>query len=153
MNRSILTVFFSLLLTGCSLNDEQILAFGNAILLIFFLIVFLGRFAPRVQEIEVIKDFVKKLSSFLRKFSYLLIVLALFLFLFGGYQYFFEENKKLSVFFHVGLVLAYAAINIKKWCVESDVLVRRDLFRKIGLSLSFIVALIFLLMGAPGLSV
>lgn len=154
MRNSIIFIFSLFILTGCSMDDEQIWGFGNIVFSLFLALVFATRFAPRLQEISVIKRIIDSSKCFFNYLVYVFFALALVLFSLGIISFLMHKDRvPQNLMLYIGVVLVYFSYSFKLWCAEEDKFLRRDFFRKMGLSISFAVALFFLYFGAPGISI
>jgi len=143
----------TLLLQGCSPNEGELWGLGAFVFSIFVCIVALNALVPTLQEYEVIKKWLAHIENIIQKGFKLLVLLSLLLIALGIFNIISNpkpSSKDLIIF--IGALLLYLSINMNKWAVEKDKHKKRNYVRVMGLCVTFMFSLIWLMSGAPGLN-
>jgi hypothetical protein len=144
---------FVISLQACSPNEEELWGLGSLVFSVFVIIVLLQTFIPIFQEYEIVQGWVDFFQVLVLKGYLYLFFLSLVLASLGLFNLVNNsEHSSKNLLFFIGVILFYLSINLKKWAVEKDKYRKRNYVRTVGLSLTFIFFMVYLMMGAPNLS-
>jgi hypothetical protein len=136
----------SLLLQGCSPNEEELWGLGSFVFVFFVAILFLNSIVPRIQEFPRLQELVTKLEFLSEKIWPLILLIAIISILTGAYSIATNGPSSIkSLFIFTGVIILYLAVNVRAWGRSKDTLKKRNHLRKIGLSVSFLVIYGYLL--------
>lgn len=141
-----------ILLQGCSPNDKELWGLGSFVFLVFVAILILNGIVPRVQEVPMFQTFVAKIEIFSKNVFPAVLLVAIASIGYGAYSIAINDDRtKQDLFVFVGAVILYLAVNMNNWSKAKEILEKRNYLRAIGLSVSFIIIFVYLLLGAPNL--
>lgn len=141
-----------LLLQGCSPNEEELWGLGSFVFLAFVGILILNGIVPRIQEVQKFKAFVAKAEAISDKVLPVVLLIAVASIGYGAYSIASNEDRtRQDLFIFIGAVVLYMAVNLKGWSRAKEILEKRNHVRAIGLSASFLIIFVYLLLGAPNL--
>ena len=152
-NRTHLLAPLILFLQGCAPSEGQLWGLGAFVFLIFVIIILLNTLVPIVQEYEIVRNWLIYVENIILKVFKYLVAISLILIALGFFI--IVSNPKRSsndLIIFIGALLLYFSINVKKWAVETDKQKKRNYVRTIGLCITFMLAMVWVMSGAPGLS-
>lgn len=148
-----LLVFLALTLQSCSLNEGELWGLGSYVFLIFLAILALNKVIPVIQEQQKIKTLIEYSKPILLKLFFLLTFLSIVLIGIGAFLIVTnEERSSVDLIFFIGIILLYFSINMRDWIKENSALKKRNYIKLMGLSVSFIFIMVYILTGASGFS-
>lgn len=140
-------------LQGCTPNDEEIWGLGSLVFSIFIILVALNALIPLAQEHKSVKVWVDKFQLLTHKVFPYLAGLALLLTIFGaGHILYNDDRTPTDLTFFLGVLTLYGIVNLKKWASEANIDKKREYIKLAGLTISFILTMLYLISGAEGLS-
>lgn len=139
-----------LILQGCSASEEDLWGLGAFVFLIFVGAITLSSIIPRIQEISKIQRLIKILEVIANRAFPFLACSSIALISVGAYTVINSADRsRLNLLIFIGTVCLYLSVNIRKWANETDTHKKRNYVRMIGLSGSFLLIFIYLMLGAP----
>ena len=149
----LLYLLSALFLQGCSPDEEELWGLGSFVFSVFIIIVVLNTVVPTIQEYETIKRWLEYFQKVIQKGFIYLIVISLILIVLGLYSILSSsERSSENLIFYIGVLFLYLSINMRNWSVEMDKHKKRNYVRVMGLSISFMFLMVYLMIGAPNLS-
>jgi hypothetical protein len=144
---------FSDYLIFWQLSQKELWGLGSFVFVVFLAINLVSKFAPRMQELESAKKVIRFLEIVVVKWNLILVGIALIIISSGTFFIVFEpERSSRDLLLFVGTIFLYLAHNLRIWAVEKNSIKKRNLVRTMGVCMAFILIYIYLLIGAPNLT-
>lgn len=145
-------LFFTALLQGCAPSEEELWGLGSVVFLVFLFMVILNFVVPAIQEFKIIRQWLPYIERMIDKGFIFLVIISFILIFWGVFSILTNSERSSSdLIFFIGILFFYLTINIKKWAIEKDPTKKKNYMRLVGLALSFISLIIYLMIGAPNL--
>lgn len=150
---NLLLIFVLPILQSCTPSEEELWGLGSFVFLVFIIIVLLNTFIPKLQERLWMKNIISKLEFIGIKIFFILIVLSISLFIVGLISIINNENRtSFDLLLFIGVISLYVSINFRKWALEKNKYQKRNYVRFIGIGVSFILILLYIMQGAENLT-
>jgi hypothetical protein len=135
------------------LSQEELWGLGSFVFVVFLVISLISKFTPRIQELESAKSVVQFLELVVVRWNLVLVGVAMLVIASGTFYIVFEpERSSKDLLLFVGTIFLYLTHILRKWAVENNLVKKRNLVRAMGLCMSFLLIYIYLLIGAPNLT-
>ena len=141
------------LLQGCSLNEGELWGLGSFVFLVFLVVLVLNKTVPLIQEQKQIKILIEKSKPIIIWLFYIFMLISIVLIAFGINSIFSNEDRsREDLILFIGIMFLYFSINMMHWVKEKNDQKKRNYVKYMGLSISFIFIMFYVLTGASGLS-